>query len=156
MLESPLIKTLFWVNLIAMVLVAGTFLFPLPSVSSAGKTDEPDMSALTVLQRREADLKKVLERPIFHATRRTPQPRVVEKKPEVVQKVEKAPYLLAGVLGTSETSRTAYLQHEETKETISVSVGQTVGGWHVDTIGNNFVTLVLGEERQVIQLANGG
>lgn len=154
-LESPLIASLVVTNCLGLAIVAAAAFLPLPDTSDSRSAPTGPSAKESTLRDQGLDLSKALDRPIFHVTRRKPQQRVAAPKQEPVQEKVEAPYSLVGVLGSSEAQRTAYLQHNETQETLVVQLGSTIGSWRVDTIGTNFVTLVMGEDRQVIQLAGG-
>lgn len=154
-LESPLLGTLIGLNLLAILVVAASYVMPLPyDVASIGRA-EASSGAQRNAAVRNAEIDTALARPLFHANRMPPQaPEIVEEVEAAPVRIE-APYQLAGVMGSA-NNRTAYLQHQQTQETVAVAEGDTVGAWNVDTIGTNFVTLTQGEERRVIQLADGG
>ncbi|NVJ70805.1 MAG: hypothetical protein HWE08_10655 [Alphaproteobacteria bacterium] len=154
--NSPLIVSLFLVNGVS--LLVGSFAFVL-------KLPEPDEQAVSSLEEvlskdlkdvREAEMQRALDRPLFHFNRRKPQALEPKAAPKEIKAKIEAPYLLVGIMGSSETSRTAYLQHAETKETVVARMGDAIGDWQVDSIGSNFITLVFDGERRVIQLADGG
>lgn len=154
-LESPLLGTLIGLNLLAILVVAASYVMPLPDDVASVGTAEASSGTQRNAAVRTAEIDTALARPLFHANRMPPQaPEIVEEVEAAPVRIE-APYQLAGVMGSA-SNRTAYLQHQQTQETVAVAEGDTVGAWNVDTIGTNFVTLTQGEERRVIQLADGG
>ncbi len=154
--SSPLVNTLVLLNGIFGCLVLISTLLPLPGYggrfdSHSQIDEEPDIDVGF-----EIDAGAVLARPVFSSNRRPPAPVAsVPVSSAPAPRIE-VPFILVGIMGNSERDRTAYLQHNSTGETVSVRVGQYAGDWQVDTVGQNFVTLVFGNERRVIELGSGG
>lgn len=153
--QSPLIGTLSLSTFLVFVLLLSVRIWPLPnSVDEDASTPSSEGDQRTIV-RRQAELNIALARPIFHQNRRPPQAREAEQVQIAEPKRAEAPYLLVGIVGTADDNRSAYILNQETQETVAAIIGQQLGAWKVDTIGTNFVTLTLGEERRVIQLADG-
>lgn len=154
--SSPLLVTLLTLNLVGLFALIVPFISPLPDGRSQTGTKIERSLDKDAGQRSLNDYSSALDRPLFHTNRRKPVKEVAVVAPTIQQRIE-APYTLVGILGGGpDNSRSAYLEHKETGDTISVRQGETAGSWLVDTIGQDFVTLLLNNERRVIQLANGG
>ncbi len=92
----------------------------------------------------------ITERPLFTATRR-PAAAVVSDGPATPQVLDTS-IQLAGVI-LSGGRRVALIQLEGVPRPVSVEVGNTVGGWKVESIGAEAVVLRSGETTREITLS---
>lgn len=155
LLNSRLLPLLLAANAVTLLAWLSPYLVPLPSDTEAVKAYSNQQELLNGLRGVETDPTVALERPIFHQNRRPPVAEVKVAAPAAPKQRLEAPYSLAGVVGASEASRKAYLSGTQDGQTHVVKPGDVVGGWSVETIGTNFVTLSLDGERRVLEL-NGG
>ncbi len=132
------------------------YLVPLPDSNIGLNSTRAQNDIFSGLKSLDTDTSLVLARPLFHRNRRPPAKEVKIAVPEAPEVRREVPYRLVGVVGSSETNRSAYLQSTDTNETIVAKVGSTVDVWIVDTIGSNFITLVHDGERKVLELSGGG
>jgi len=152
---SPLLATLLLFNLLSLLVLIIPYVSPLPTEAVQVGSGFESSSNKDIEQSSSRDYSSALDRPLFHVNRRKPVEEIVAVKQVVKQRIE-APFSLVGIVGGADNGRSAYLQHKETGETIVVQQGEAAGVWQVDTVGQDFVTLILDNERRVIQLVNGG
>lgn len=153
---SPLLLTLLTGTVLSLIATLLPHVLPLPSEDDPAREQARNGSTESASNVQIAVMAQALERPIFHENRRPAQEQ--KAAPQAVQPVLKveAPFILVGIMGNASRGRSAYLQNKDTDETVNVTEGAQAGNWTVDTIGENFVTLIMGDEREIIQLANGG
>lgn len=153
---SPLLLTLLAGTILSLMATLLPHVLPLPVLVDPWAEQAVAGSADSTSNVQAAEIERALERPIFHDNRRPAQEQ--QAAPQAVQTVLKveAPFILVGIMGNASRGRSAYLQNKDTDETVNVTEGAQAGNWTVDTIGENFVTLIMGDEREVIQLASGG
>ena len=156
LITSPLIRGMTSAVGFSVVLLALSMLLPLPGHGGREKINEHDRDVLIAGSDQDLETAAILERPIFHENRRKPKAIVVQAEPAAPPPPIEAPYVLVGIMGAADSNRTAYLQHKSSGETAAVKAGELVGEWRVDSVGQNFVTVVFGNERRVLQLADGG
>lgn len=117
---------------------------PPPTVQST-PADAPD--AMAVLAEGAQDL---LERPLFHITRRPPV---------VATPVEPAPVAitlsLTGIVN-DENDRIALMQLSNRPDLLRRRVGEKIGNWEIEEITDTSVSVISSDgERQVISLSSG-
>lgn len=155
LLASPLLTTMCVACLFSLCFLGLPYLLPLPGDGVRTFSQKNDENRKSTGPQGSLKYDVALDSPLFHENRSKPVKEVIVVAPVEVKRIE-APYQLAGIMGAADNSRSAYLQHKDTGETLMVRVGDTAGNWRVDTIGQDFIALLNGSERRVIQLAGGG
>jgi hypothetical protein len=156
LLGSPLISSLIVLNVFALIFLGGPYFLPLPDIDKFGSRDQSVIDAFGRKPTDSPDVQIAIRRPLFHENRRRPVAPVVAPVQQQATVKPDAPFKLVGILGGRDNNRTAYLQNLNSSETVSAKVGDILEQWTVDTIGTNFVTLVYGDERKILELTDGG
>ena len=149
--ESPLLRSLFVLNLIVIGLLFLPQLSPLPRISTANKLEVTTSDIAEFLGGDDHGISEALARPLFHANRRPPQE--LQAPVEVAPIIPKADFTLelVGVMGAA-ASRTAFLMDSRSQQTHTVKVGQVVGGWSIIEIEANAVRMSNDVEEKVLSL----
>lgn len=154
--SSPLLLTLIGLNFLAVLVLGIPYLLPLPTALERDQNRGAFAFGTEASTSQTEDYTNALERPIFHTNRRRPVKAVAAPTPVAQARRIEAPFSLVGILGGANNKKTAYLENKNTGETLSVKAGERAGDWTVHSIGQDIVTLILNDERRVIQLAGGG
>lgn len=152
-LFSPLLSFLSITFLCGLLFLGAPYLWPLPYEVTMARGNQ-DYAEKGTSSSFNASHEEALRRPVFHVNRRPPQ-EIIERTVAPTPVRIEAPFELVGVLGGTGGQLTAYLQNKSTGETNSVRVGQKIEDWRVDKVGQDFVALVMGDERRVVQLSGG-
>ena len=98
------------------------------------------------------EFQEIVERPLFYATRRPPAPEVpeiaVQEEPQEEQEVA---LTLIGILAISGTQR-VLIQNDDTRKVISLKPGDKIGGWLLQAIQSDKVTLRKGDDTKILPL----
>ncbi|WP_108813296.1 hypothetical protein [Loktanella sp. Alg231-35] len=117
---------------------------PLPAAQSV-PSDAPD--AMAVLAERSQDL---VERPLFHITRRPPVVATVAEPAPVAITLS-----LTGIVN-DENDRIALMQLSNRPDLLRRRVGEKIGNWEIEEITDTSVVVISSDgERQVISLSSG-
>lgn len=125
---------------------------PLPSVEPHPAADLPEIPSWEVPVPPMSKYAEIIERPLFTSDRRPPPPDeqpVAETQQATPQ--TKPDLRLLGIVIT-EGKRQALLQEGRDDKVVYAEPGVTVQGWTVESIESEQVVLVLGEQREEIDL----
>jgi len=154
---SPLAKTMLFGNFAVLLLFLAPYFWPLP-----GELSRPVKSAETtafneIIDATNVDISTLLSRPLFQVNRR--QAKAAELKtvnaPVALKKQQLMPFELVGILGSKNNQRKAYLFNKNSQQTLSVLVGQSIGGWVVVEISERVVIIESEESRRTLELTSG-
>lgn len=141
--DSPILRMLTVLNVIALALLSAPLFWPMPIAQTSA---DPYISAADIagyLGETPLVIAEATDRPLFHANRRRPVAEVVEQvavaQPVVQQEVFTLE--LVGVMGATADSRTAFILDAASAETYSVRVGGFVNDWSVTAIDASSVSL---------------
>jgi hypothetical protein len=125
---------------------------PLPSVAPQPAADLPEIPGWEVPVPPMSKYGEIIERPLFTSDRRPPPPdeQPVAETQQVTPQTKPDVRLLGIVI--TEGKRQALLQEGRDDKVVYAEPGVTVQGWTVESIESEQVVLVLGEQREEIDL----
>lgn len=155
-MKTPLLKPIFIINILLLLIFLVSGALPLPAGDMDVREHKLQDDLNTLLSEKAGDMETTKARPLFHANRRPPVAVVaaapVAPKPKKVE----FEYRLAGILGSSSSSRTAYLQNSRTQETVVVKSGDVLGPWKILEVAADSILVVGPDGEKAINLASGG
>ena len=138
-------------TLFCFLLLFVPYVVPLPNGENESRSVADIDRESMVAEQNRSDFTKTFARPLFHVNRQKEKPALQRKQVAPVVRVAKLPFLLIGVVGADSSNLTAYIQNENTQETLSVKEGQVLGVWKVEKIRQSSVTFVNGNIRKVVE-----
>ncbi len=153
--RSPLLNSLLFMNAAALAALFVAQFWPRPELENTYLDGSIAQFADAAPVTSQQNIAQVKERPLFHHNRRRPVVSVSDKQEPQVRHRE-VPFALAGILGSSATGHTAYLQNQQTQETVSVRAGETLEGWRVMAVNDREIVIEADGLTKTLTLDDGG
>ena len=154
--ENPLVRTILGIAAIAVLSLALPMYWPLPVPEGSLSEDLSAAEIADYLNFEPVVAETSVARPLFHANRRPPVKVAQLPTPKAPERKPTFSFELVGIMGSEAASRTVFLFHTGTKETLTGRAGQVLDGWYIETINSDSVVLSGDQGTKTLSIGSGG
>lgn len=154
--RAPLLKSLIFVNAVAVIILALPFFWPLPSAKIEHRSQDLNVLEQFLGTATSFDTSPAREKPIFHENRRSIAKAAQAPTVQAPTREKVFEFQLVGIMGSTDGRRTAYIQNIQSGETLSVQESNIVMDWTISAIEAERLIVTSGANRKIIALPGGG